>query len=1109
VGGLGQIYFEIRGCNIVRNGNDFYSQDIFMNTFDDFIRLAFARQIWSDFQIGWKDVNLIKKFAVRSNGIGSREKESSWDKLEKLKDRDDIFLSYISELKDPPSPRGERTPRYPKIGINPKSHYNTPLGVYTYPIKEIWGKLSKGDLSNVPYQGEKPYIAVLQLREGKKFVQDMYKDYDSSDYDDDRKKLHNYFVPKVLSEEEFNQVVDKASQESSDKNPITSMWNIARYLAYIIVQFKDRDVDRNAILDKVKEYGVSYLMPYKVRGKLNPYGLIFNRILSDDEVLGYAGFADRTGKSYIHSGEPIQAIFLDPSGYNVLDILPNESSDEYIPLNPKIEDGIELTKKMQDNRIRSKIRSFIEKMGAENISEDVWRQILAGHPDFIKSCPYKNLLDDPSIIKNLDKYWSKKALFGDIINFNPEEIPIHIDKLPETKRALKEAWERNIKEDPTGFKYAPDYVKNDPRMGRAHKEGWESYLMKAPMSWNDCPFEEVKKNKKVIEKAQEYFIDRIRYDVRDYAYVPEDLKNGELHESAVFEFIEHIKNDPTYYLSPNLESLRSEPRVLDIAREEWKTLIKHQPIQLDRLPKELKEESDGGAIYRDIAKNTVMGWINSEDPVNSYYGEGGYNCRVPKELMEKDKDIFNAVIEKWVELIRTGDIYIAKETPKDLLNIPQIIDQLKKTWKAYIMDHPYSLESSPFPELQHDEDIWKSILSNEEFSGEFWPSCPFEYIKNDPRVIEIARNWWIDALKKDIYLIQQLPSELGLDNLPSIKKIKIKYIKERSKHDPRSVDTQNLDEEEREAWMSGAKYHAKTFPAQAMIFNESERLELMQDPLIRKTWFNTWKNIAVSNWEDKIENPFGHALYNDPEVINKISDYIEKELSYGNPVEKCAIDGLIEKVKNDPKLQQNLLERWKNEISSSDQYRIDKVYDIAIDRFASDKEAIKELKGVYFNTWAEMAKNSSLLHLELTPIVVDYFSKRQDMREWLMDQWLKVADRTKISDNTYFGGAFVGYNTPPSFVQNDQRFINVLEDNRWSYFLRHSPSKLNEVPPEVMNLPKVKYEIEKINASKGSNEIHTEEPAAAPLETGEKDIQASSQRTLWASTFNDNVIINI
>jgi len=48
---------------------------------------------------------------------------SAYDALLKYKDDSDMYISFTSKR---------------KIGINPASDYNTPLSIYTYPLKEIW-----------------------------------------------------------------------------------------------------------------------------------------------------------------------------------------------------------------------------------------------------------------------------------------------------------------------------------------------------------------------------------------------------------------------------------------------------------------------------------------------------------------------------------------------------------------------------------------------------------------------------------------------------------------------------------------------------------------------------------------------------------------------------------------------------------------------------------------------------------------------------------------------------------------------------------------------------------------------------------------------------------
>jgi ankyrin repeat protein len=167
-----------------------------------------------------------------------------------------------------------------KIGINPKSKYNTPNGIYTYPLKEIFPALQQGGISNVPFAGDENYVYVIKLKPNykKHFVNNMYL-YDSSNYDVDIQKLKTHFIPKHLTEKEFDDIKNKGLSDAKNKNPITSMWNITRVLA-------------------------NY--------KPNNWNFILRK------VLGYCGFADKSGRGIIHESEPIQAVFLDPTCFTVL-----------------------------------------------------------------------------------------------------------------------------------------------------------------------------------------------------------------------------------------------------------------------------------------------------------------------------------------------------------------------------------------------------------------------------------------------------------------------------------------------------------------------------------------------------------------------------------------------------------------------------------------------------------------------------------------------------------------------------------------------------------------------------------------------------------------------
>jgi hypothetical protein len=62
--------------------------------------------------------------------------------LAKYKDDPDIYISFTY---------------VDKVGINPRSTFNTPLGIYTYPLKEMWKDIVN---DTIPYAGKNPVSLV-------------------------------------------------------------------------------------------------------------------------------------------------------------------------------------------------------------------------------------------------------------------------------------------------------------------------------------------------------------------------------------------------------------------------------------------------------------------------------------------------------------------------------------------------------------------------------------------------------------------------------------------------------------------------------------------------------------------------------------------------------------------------------------------------------------------------------------------------------------------------------------------------------------------------------------------------------------------------------------
>ena len=164
----------------------------------------------------------------------------------------------------------------PKLGINPVNTFNTPLGIYSYPLV---GGTDSGKISN--FATERPYAIVFEpINKNKILVLSTYTSYN---YYDDVSKLKIAFPDisdgLVLNSIEFSKKPDY---------PGCWIWNLTREISL-----------RN-----------------KKRGKSTT---VWNRIMF--EVLGYDGVYDDDGEGIIYDDEPFQAVFFRTNTIQQLDLI--------------------------------------------------------------------------------------------------------------------------------------------------------------------------------------------------------------------------------------------------------------------------------------------------------------------------------------------------------------------------------------------------------------------------------------------------------------------------------------------------------------------------------------------------------------------------------------------------------------------------------------------------------------------------------------------------------------------------------------------------------------------------------------------------------------------
>jgi hypothetical protein len=304
---------------------------------------------------------------TRANPL-QNPKVSAYDALLPYKDNPNVFIHFSD---------------YNKLGLNPLSEFATPLGIYGYPLKDIWKRYDIDDAKSfkyLPFASDRQFIIVYSWNGKGTFINDMqhlynnntlkedilklkklYSKKPSHDYYNDLDKLlkkyainydsldiHNLEIASIIikpnrDSPQYNQifseinkaknnlyqanididyVIEKATEDARDLEPISTFWNITRWIAN---HGDNPDVDNIHYHSKLKDIGdySSLTLSYDMSKN-------WNTIL---RKLGYAGFADRTGKGYIHGNEPIQCVLLSTQFCNRIDVIHNKDYVE--PVKPK------------------------------------------------------------------------------------------------------------------------------------------------------------------------------------------------------------------------------------------------------------------------------------------------------------------------------------------------------------------------------------------------------------------------------------------------------------------------------------------------------------------------------------------------------------------------------------------------------------------------------------------------------------------------------------------------------------------------------------------------------------------------------------------------------
>lgn len=193
----------------------------------------------------------------------------------------DITEIFRSKITDQPTDYAFSMISIPKIGINPQTSFNTPAGIYCYPLDQTrYDELIENEL---PFVSDNPYVGLIKLNwDAKWLILSKKTDNDKYFYDLFRaKKFINHFYGK--------DVIDTVSK-------MAHHWEFS---------------------DAAKIFDIAYFAAKEIQKKENiRFTIAFARVFKD---LGYDGIYD-DGNGILHGFEDTQLVCLTPKAYTPIGV---------------------------------------------------------------------------------------------------------------------------------------------------------------------------------------------------------------------------------------------------------------------------------------------------------------------------------------------------------------------------------------------------------------------------------------------------------------------------------------------------------------------------------------------------------------------------------------------------------------------------------------------------------------------------------------------------------------------------------------------------------------------------------------------------------------------
>ena len=488
-------------------------------------------------------------------------KENPVKKLSPYRKRGDIFISFVKSANAFTDTADETV----QIGLNTKSKYNTPNGIYTYPIVYAYEETDDDAKEfDVPFAGEKPWIGLIQrLPKGKHL--NLTDDYDGAKYQRDIKDLTHDVLnqmkkkwsnkdakifPRIISS-----AIAQAQKGARDKSYAGMLWNVTRIISFVYAESNWNNVEalagRNASYEAFKKY----------EPKANLWALLWTR--GAGKKFFYDSVCDPDNKGIIHPAEKTQAVFFTGKaryGWKTLDAVPNKDYN-FGPLKQEAAESGKAKKLITSGKIN--------KLGGDKVTEHMLAEVgvkgeavkdvllttykgdsknlLSKHPMKVKLPPviHRDILMDT--FKNA-KYLvdvGQKEILAAMVNAVRKPPKVIRQELHKTGlKITNETMEEIVTKKPDLIKalidFKPDakvYAKAFMKDGR-HLDVFNDYAENNPFFesfYHDIPKDLQKVWSKIIEKSfkdKEVLIS-IKTKMADttYDYMKDDRLDSKYHDS--------------------------------------------------------------------------------------------------------------------------------------------------------------------------------------------------------------------------------------------------------------------------------------------------------------------------------------------------------------------------------------------------------------------------------------------------------------------------------------------------------------------------------------------------------------------------------------------------